>query len=94
MEDFAFLSNLAYSPEDEVDQLLDTWYGVDDYAKNDKVAVEDYKALLREEGYGTESAGAKSAVSYRLITFAEAPGGVDTGGIVIIRGRGIVRIGI
>lgn len=82
MEDFAFLSNLAYSPEDEVDRLLDTWYGVENYAKNDKIAVEDYEAAARLEDYGIVS-----HVSYRLITFAETPGGVDTGGIVIIRGR-------
>jgi len=85
LEDFAFLSNLAYSPEDEVDRLLDTWYGVENYAKNDKIAVEDYEAAARLEDYGIVS-----HVSYRLITFAETPGGVDTGGIVIIRGTSTI----
>ena len=82
MQDFAFLSNLAYSPEDEVAQLLDNWYGVEEYAKNDKVAVEEYDAFARAEGHEIPF-----AVSYRLITFSETPGGTDTGVIVIIRGR-------
>jgi len=71
LADYAFLSALAYEPEDAVQIKLDQWFGPG-VAQNEVEVVNNF----RQEVYG-----GLAPVSYRLITFD-----VVNLGVVVVRG--------
>jgi len=81
LQDFAFLSGLAYAAEDEVDSLLSSWYGAEGVATNNKAMVQEFKD---SDDFAVKYGEFGSAVSYRFISFT------GTSGIVTIRGTSTV----
>ncbi|KAL7553040.1 hypothetical protein ACHAWF_016283 [Thalassiosira exigua] len=63
LQDFAFLSKLAYIDDDSATFFLERWFGTG-VAKNDVALIDEFKQSPEYEDFGFGS-----AVSYKVITF-------------------------